>query len=314
MKACAAAAAAALLAALAASVPAGEKDHSGKVVDPYDQSGVPLEAEAKDPNAAKIVLVAGRQSHGPGEHEFFAGCALLMKLLEQTPGVAPVMARDGWPKNPRLFDGARSLVFFMDGGSSHPLIQDSRMDELQRLIDSGVGFVNLHYAVEYPKQQGERILGWLGGFYETGYSINPHWDADFKSLPEHPITRGVKPFAIRDEWYYNIRFAPDMKGVTPLLTAVPPDKTRGTPAAREHPGRSEVVAWAFERDHGGRSFGFTGAHFHRNWGDENFRRLVVNAILWTAHVDVPPDGARVDLDPAELNTNLDRKPKPKSGR
>lgn len=288
--------------------PASER--SGQAVDPYDQSGVPLEVEPSNPGANKIVLVAGHASHGPGEHEFFAGCAVLMKLLQQTPGVAPVMARDGWPKNPRIFDGAKTIVFFMDGGSGHPVIQDSRMDELQRLIDGGVGFVNLHYAVEYPKQPGERILGWLGGFYETGYSINPHWDADFTSLPEHPITRGVKPFKIRDEWYYNIRFTPDMKGVTPILQAVPPDKTRGTPAAREHPGRREIVGWAYDRDRDGRSFGFTGAHFHRNWGDENFRRLVVNAILWTAHVDVPSEGAKVDLDPAELNKNLDRKGKP----
>src|SRR5438067_415725 len=91
--------------------------------DPYDQSGVPLEVQPTDPKAAKIVLVAGRQSHGPGEHEFFAGCAVLMKLLEQTPGVAPVMVRDGWPKNPKTFEGAKAVVFFMDGGGGHPILQ-----------------------------------------------------------------------------------------------------------------------------------------------------------------------------------------------
>ena len=89
--------------------------------------------------------------------------------------------------------------------------------------------------------------------------------------------------------------------------APPPDQVRGTPDAKAHPGREEVLAWAFERADGGRSFGFTGAHFHRNWGDENFRRLVVNAILWTAKVEVPPNGAKVDLDPADLTKNLDAK-------
>src|SRR5262249_56339316 len=88
-------------------------------VDPYDQSGVPIEVQPTDPNAIKIVLVAGRQSHGPGEHEFFAGCAVLMKLLKQTPGVFPVMARDGWPKNPETFKNARAVVFFMDGAGVH---------------------------------------------------------------------------------------------------------------------------------------------------------------------------------------------------
>jgi hypothetical protein len=285
----------------------GDQPAAPGQADRYDQSSVPLEVDSKDPHLTKIVLVAGRQSHGPGEHEFFAGCALLMKLLKQTPGVFPVMVRDGWPKNPHIFDGAKSLVFFMDGGSGHPIIQQDHRQVVERLMDAGVGFVNLHYAVEYPKSQSDHILNWLGGYYETGFSINPHWKGEFKSFPEHPITQGVKPFTSLDEWYYNIRFVPEMKQVTPILQATPPDNTRGTEAARAHPGRAEITAWAFERPHGGRSFGFTGGHFHRNWGDENFRRLVVNAILWTAHVDIPDGGAKVALDPAELDKHLDRK-------
>src|SRR5947209_2264949 len=121
--------------------------------DPYDQSGVPLEVQPPDPALNKIVLVAGKRSHGPGEHEFFAGCAVLMKLLQQTPGVFPVMARDGWPKDPKTFEGAKSVVFFMDGGGGHPILQQDHRDVVQGLIDKGVGFVNLHYAVEYPKSQ-----------------------------------------------------------------------------------------------------------------------------------------------------------------
>jgi type 1 glutamine amidotransferase len=288
--------------ALAAALPAAD-------VDPYDQSGVPLEKEPTDPKAAKIVLVAGSKSHGPGDHEFFAGCAILMNLLKQTPGVAPVMARDGWPKNEKIFDGAKAVVFYMDGGGGHPILQKEHQAVVQKLIDQGVGFVNLHYAVEYPKSKSDHVLQWLGGYYETGFSTNPHWDADFTKMPEHEITRGVKPFKIRDEWYFNIRFAPESRKVTPILVATPPDKVRGTEDARMHPGREEVVAWAFERDKGGRSFGFTGGHTHTNWGDENFRRLVVNAILWTAHVEVPRDGAKVEMDPADLKKNLDRKGK-----
>jgi hypothetical protein len=277
-------------------------------IDPNDQSKVALEVQPPDPSLAKIVLVAGRQSHGPGEHEFFAGCALLMKLLQQTPGVFPVMARDGWPKDPQTFAGAKAVVFFMDGGGGHPVIRPTQHEEaVQKLIDAGVGFVNLHYAVEYPKDHGDRVLSWLGGYYETGYSTNPHWKAEIKSLPEHPIARGVKPFSIQDEWYYNIRFAPDTKGVMPILKAIPPDNTRRTKAAAEHPGREEILAWAFERPKEGRSFGFTGAHFHRNWDQDDFRRLVVNAILWTAHIEVPKEGAPVLLKPDDIKVNLDKK-------
>src|SRR5258706_13798030 len=104
-----------------------------------------------------------------------------------------------------------------------------------------------------------------------------------------------------------MRSVDDVKGVTPILQALPPDNTRGTPAAKARMGEIETMAWAYERKNGGRSFGFTGGHFHRNWADEDFRRLVVNAILWSAQVEVPKEGAKVELDPAELNKNLDRK-------
>jgi type 1 glutamine amidotransferase len=277
--------------------------------DPFDQSGVPLEKQPTDPKLTKIVLVAGRASHGPGDHEFFAGSAILMKMLQETPGVFPVMARDGWPKNPKTFEDAKAVVFYMDGGGVHPILNKGHKEVVQKLIDKKVGFVNLHYAVEYPKSQSEHVLSWLGGYYETGFSTNPHWIAKFETFPKHAITRGVKPFEIRDEWYFNMRFKPESKGVMPILEATPPDGVRGTPDAKSHKGRKEILAWAFDRADGGRSFGFTGGHTHKNWGDENFRRLVVNAILWSAGVEVPKDGAKVEMDPSELKRNLDRKGK-----
>jgi type 1 glutamine amidotransferase len=276
-------------------------------VDPYDQSDIPLEQKPDDPKAAKIVLVAGRPSHGPGDHEFFAGSAILWKMLKQTPGVFPVMVRDGWPKDERVFDNAKCVVFYLDGGGGHPLADPAKLGVVQKLIDQKCGFVCLHYAVEYRPREGDRVINWMGGYYDPRISINPHWDADFAKLPEHPITRGVKPFKIRDEWYYNMRFLPELKNVTPILVATPPDGTRGTDDAKKHPGRSEVVAWAFEREDGGRGFGFTGGHTHKNWANADFRRLVTNAILWAAKIDVPEGGAQVEMDPAEIEKRLDRK-------
>ncbi|MGL4420312.1 MAG: ThuA domain-containing protein [Gemmataceae bacterium] len=280
------------------------------MTDPYDQSTVDLEKlPPADFRGKTVLLVAGRKSHGPGDHEFFAGTAILMNLLKQTPGIWPIMARDGWPKDEKLIDSADSLMFYMDGRGGHPVVQGDRMARLQKRMDAGIGWVNLHYAVDYLPKHGQQVLGWMGGYYEPDYSINPHWDAEIRSLPEHPITRGVKPFTLRDEWYYNMRFRDDPKGVTPLLRALPPDNTRGTAAAKARNGEIETLAWAYDRADGGRGFGFTGGHFHRNWAEENFRRIVVNAILWTTKVDVPATGAKVAFDPADLNKNLDRKGK-----
>lgn len=275
--------------------------------DPFDQSDIPLEQESKDPKLTKIVLVAGKRSHGPGDHEFFAGTSILWKMLQQTPGVHPVMVRDGWPKNEAIFDNAACVVFYLDGRGGHPLADPKKLGLMQTLINKKCGFACLHYAVDYNPREGDRIIDWMGGYYDPRISTNPHWDADFAKLPEHPITRGVNPFKIRDEWYFNMRFQPDMKGVTPILTATPPDNVRNSEDAKKYPGRNEVVAWAYERQAGGRGFGFTGGHTHKNWANADFRRLVTNAILWSGQVEVPKDGAKVEMEEDEIKKRLDRK-------
>jgi len=182
----------------------------------------------------------------------------------------------------------------------------------------------LHYAVEPTKENGEKeFLDWIGGAFEINWSVNPHWDAEFKTLPKHPITRGVNPFKIRDEWYFHMRFRDGMEGVTPILSAIAPESTMdrpdgphsGNPAMREAVKRGEPqhVAWAYERADGGRGFGFTGAHFHDNWANDDFRKLVLNAILWVAKVDVPKSGVKSHVTAEMLDQNLDAKPprKPK---
>ncbi len=268
-------------------------------------------AQAED-QEKKIVLVAGTPSHGPGDHEFNAGVLLLKQCLDQVKGIKCDAHLNGWPKDPQAFDGAAAVMLYMDGGSGHPLIRDANLAQMRDLIAKGVGLVCVHYAVEVPKDKGgPELKDWIGGYYETGYSINPHWVAEIKSLPDHPITHGVKPFAIRDEWYFNMRFRPEMEGVIPIVKATPPDGVRGTPAAKEHPGREEVLAWAVERPDGGRGFGFTGGHFHINWGDQYFRKLILNALVWAAHGDVPADGIPSTVEKEELKKNLDPKGKKK---
>jgi hypothetical protein len=127
----------------------------------------------------------------------------------------------------------------------------------------------------------------------------------------------VEPFAINDEWYFHMRFRDGMRGVTPILTAIPPESTTsrpdgphsGNPAVLEAVKNREPqhVAWAYERPDGGRGFGWTGAHHHRNWGDDRFRKLVLNAILWTAKIEVPTTGFESRVTEAELLANLDEK-------
>jgi type 1 glutamine amidotransferase len=266
----------------------------------------------------KIVLIAGKPSHGPGEHEHNAGVLLLQKCLNEIPGIKTEVHLNGWPEDDHFFDGAAAIVLYTDGGPDHPALQDDRLKKLDSLMKKGVGLACLHYATEPTIEKGEKeFLDWIGGAFEINWSVNPHWNADFSKLPKHSITRGVKPFHISDEWYFHLRFRDGMKGVTPILSAVPPASTmnrgegehEGNPAVRAAVKRGdlETVAWAATRKNGGRGFGFTGAHVHNNWGNENFRKIVLNAILWIAHKEVPANGVECKITSEDLQKNLDPK-------
>jgi type 1 glutamine amidotransferase len=267
----------------------------------------------------KIVFIAGTPSHGPRQHEHRAGCLLLQSCLANVPGVTSVVYSNGWPADPETaFDGASAVVVYADGGSGHPFLKDEHLQVIGDLMKKGVGLACLHYAVEPTKEKGEKeFLDWIGGCFEVNWSVNPTWVADFKTLPKHAITRGVHPFKIRDEWYFHMRFRDGMEGVTPILSAVPPESTmdrkdgphEGNPAVREAVKRGEpqCMAWAATRPGGGRGFGFTGSHYHDNWANDDFRKLVLNAILWVAHVDVPRGGVKSHVTEKMLNQNLDAK-------
>ena len=272
-------------------------------------AGLPAEAKL-------VVFIPGPPSHGFGSHEHRAGCLLLAKALNE--GVAGLRAIVATKKQAAgLLPKAAAVVIDCDGGAVGFL--GSLADQVDALARRGGGVACFHYSLVTPKgPQAQRMLRWIGGYYETHWSVNPTWEADFKALPEHPITRGVRPFRIRDEWYYHMRFVQAMKGVTPILTAVPPDSTRkrpfgphsGNPAVRARMGMPEHVAWAYERPGGGRGLGFTGAHFHWNWAHDDFRTLVLNAIVWIAGLEIPASGVRSKTPTLDdLLANLDE-PKP----
>ena len=284
-------------------------------------------ARAQSPK--RIVLLAGRPSHPPGMHEFRAGSLLLQKSLSGIRGVTVEVIPNGWPTkvvdgktvddNARL-DGAAAVLIYADGGRGNPAVQNDRIAILDALAAKGTGLGFAHYGVEVPSGPGgDALHRWIGGFYEDRFSVNPMWSPAFAVRPNHPITRGVMPFGNMDEWYFNMRWPTDaavMSRVTPLLTAKPSDDVRDGPYVNPrgpYPhivadnGKTETLMWAYERPNGGRGFGFTGGHTHANWADVNQRRIVANALLWMAGVEVPAGGVVDTVTATDLTTNLDDK-------
>lgn len=278
--------------ALAIAPSAVAKDQI-KAKDIYDH-----EAQKVAKGVTKIVFVADTAPHGPrGNHEFVAAAVYLAKTINANypKAYAAVYTKQKWPKDLSYADTI--IVLMNHGGSAvNPAVKAA--------TKRGAGFMAIHYGVEVNKgDQGQHYLKWLGGYFETFWSVNPWWTPDFKEIPRHPTTRGVKPFSINDEWYYHMRFVDGMKGVTPILVALPPLKTIRNggkrPSARGgnkavweavSNGKKQTMAWAYERPDGGRGFGFTGLHKHSNLGNDSMRTLLLNAVAWVAKLKVPAGG------------------------
>lgn len=255
---------------------------------------LPAETTRAAGGGKQIVFIHGKASHGYGAHAYGAAFRMLARMLqENVTGIRTVVLADDENFSP--METADAIVLGSDGGA----LVKKLGDRLEPLMKKGVGLACIHYTLDPTDPKAiQRLIEWIGGAYVQHWSVNPFWEADFKTFPDHPVARGLKPFKIADEWYYHMRFVEAMKGVTPILSAVPPEKTRqrpdgphsGNPHVRARSGMPEVVAWVYERPGGGRGFGFTGMHVHWNWAQDSFRRCVLNALVWIAGAEIPPGG------------------------
>lgn len=258
--------------------------------------------------AHRVMFVAGPASHGPGEHEHPAGCELLAEALNGSGVALHASVSLGWPDT-AAFAEADTLVLYSDGLEDH--VASGRLEALRRHVEAGRGLVVLHFALEpAPGELADFLLDTLGGIFEEGWSVNPVWKMEAPLLADHSVTSGVEPFSLEEEFYYHLRF---LDTAQPVLRAVPPvdsvgdDGPRtGNPAVRNAIANRvpQVLAWVHE--HGGtRAFGYTGGHFHRNWTHDGIRKLVLNAIVWTAGLPVPEKGVASEVAPVPRYTSIE---------
>ena len=253
------------------------------------------------PAARHIVIVAGKKSHGPegnGIHDYPWSARLLKVMLDRSNiagQVAVSFHLDGWPKDTRALEAADAIMIISDGRDGDlyaeaPHLENAeRVEFLEKQMKRGCGLLTFHFSTFAPDKWAEQSLRWTGGYFdwEEGgvrkwYSAIQTREAQVQpAAGAHPVLRGVPAFKLREEFYYNIRFAPDDARWTPLWSV--PDLP-----GRDAAGR--VVAWAREREDGGRGFGTTCGHFYDNWKEAPFRKFILNALVWAAKVEVPAAG------------------------
>ena len=250
-------------------------------------------AAAGADNPIRIALIGGAKSEGPGKHDYPSAIRLLERALLSSPDVARGLQvksyPDGWPSDPHAFDGVASVVWYFDGAEKHPLLDAQRRTQFEEVVARGVGLVALHQASTLPAGGTSIDLPrWLGAARYGMFDRTTEYADVQVADAQHPIARGVEAFAYRDEFYPKFRRGD--KPIVPLLHATLHVQYRDGAAVVDDRPEDIVVAWAFERDRRGRSFTYSGAHFLAAFDTEPLRRVLLNAILWTAHAEVPTNG------------------------
>ena len=247
----------------------------------------------------KIVLIAGKKSHPPAMHEYLKTVRLLKVMLDNSPnlrGIKTEIHFDGWPEDPSTLNDADVIMTISDGqdgpdiGYPVPFLTEERMAIMERQMKRGCGFITFHFSTFAPDQYGPKILEWGGGYFdwqdETG---RRNWYSAIKTLNtrvefpslKHPICKGVQPYRAEEEFYYNVRFNENDVRLTPILNV---------PELESDRKYGGVVAWAVDRADGGRGFATTTGHYYGNWKNDDYRKLILNGVVWAAGADVPEGG------------------------
>lgn len=242
----------------------------------------------------KRLLLLGQKpdSHPKSTHEYMAGQRIIARALQSRASIQVVVeqADNPWEKGPELLDGADGAVLFLSEGAKWVSQDPARLAAFQRLAGRGGALACLHWGMGTKDAAPvENFIALFGGCH--GGTDRKYKYGDFPvtvGSSRHPIQNGVGPFETHDEFYYALKFPVAREGHTTLLTA-------------EIEQSSYPVCWAWERSDKGRSFGFSGLHYHDNWKRLEYRRIIVQGVLWTLRESIPDAGLTLELSEQELS-------------
>jgi hypothetical protein len=248
-------------------------------------------ASQAQPPKKLLLLAQLPDGHPPLTHEYKPGLTVLKTLLSRTPGVQVelVMADEPWRDGPERLAKADGAVVFLSQGAAWLHQDPKRSEAFKALAKRGGGLSVIHWGMGTKDQ--ENVAGFVDLFGGCHGGPNRKYQVVSTDLTlpsaDHPAVSGLKPFKAKDEYYYTLWLAKDRGTFSPLVQAT-------------IDGKAETVSWAWQRPDGGRSFGFSGLHFHENWSMPEYRRLVTQGVLWTLGLEIPKEGVDVKLREGEL--------------
>ena len=253
----------------------------------------------------KIAVISGNSVHYWGDHENAIMGELVSDMLREALGNRAVVEWINLENGGNIEEaiGADAVILFAEGEKNHPL--KNRVDFLKKLKTDKTALGVFHYALMFDETDTaeiEALDALIGGHYQTHWSVNPYYEAKFEKFANHECSSGVRAFNIYDEWHFNMKFQEKQgRKIIPLSTTIPPDKVRkrrfgantGNPFVRKNLGREETIFWLCENPDGSRGFGCTGGHSVWTLAHPDFRKLIINASVWLAGLEVKEGGFEV---------------------
>ncbi len=234
-----------------------------------------------DSKVQRILLVATPHDHPYGTHTYLHKLKVVAACLEQQPNIETHVSLN-WPTDSEWTRDLDAIVFHSSPAGDIVLTEPVR-SQFKAMQAAGIGYTAIHWASGAEPERGDEYLDLLGGWFHFGHSGLNTSERALESLNnEHPVLKAWEPHSTTDEFYLRVKFHPDVK---PLLQV-------------NVENENHVVAWTLERKDGGKSFGTTLGHFHQNFENPAFRRMVTQGILWTLNRDIPEAGVIVDVDEA----------------
>jgi putative heme-binding domain-containing protein len=227
------------------------------------QRQTPREAPAKE---LRLVLVASRQDHGAGQHDYPRWQTNWTRLLSNAAANTAVETAWQWPSAAQ-FDAASAVVFYYwNHDWSAP-----RLAQLDAFLERGGGIVLIHSAV-IADREPETLARRIGLSAQPGRTGYRHMPFELRLVDrEHPITRGLpERIQLLDEPYW------------PLIGEV---KDVHVLASAKVDGESRPLIWTRQMGKG-RVFASIPGHYTWTLDDPLFRTVLLRGIAWAAGAPV----------------------------
>lgn len=265
-------------------------------------------------NEKVIYFMAGLKDHAwPSRHETQKDLLVLQRCLDSVSNITGVKIKTKFVYGRTALDiedlkGVDAIVIESSAENSspertHPLFPPSGdqkngyskevenyLNQVDSLHKNGMGIIVLHWAVAAENKKAANLQwDWFGGGYIPGYSQNPLgiWEiTPIASASNHPILRGVKPWVYKDEIFSKFMVKPEDPYRTNLLMGKATKTNQGNIENR-------CITWAYEKE-GTRALLFGGMDYHAALLESNYRRFLLNAIVWAAGVEIPENGVETD--------------------